>query len=350
MSPTAAVLSDTKISPGDAINSSRALPQSIFSYLEKAELILHAGDIVNAALLDELATYAPVHAVRGNWDLDPSVADLPETLELEFGDINIAMIHDSGRTRGRRGRLHRKFPNARVVVFGHSRMPGLDDENSLLLLNPGSSTSGPILMGPQRQKLRQEYPLSHTFALLHAEKGTVQCEIIDLIHGTHYAAGYYPPLSTQRPEGTGFADATKKLLLERAGYACQICSSRELLEIGHIVPVAEGGRGTSENGQVLCHHCHVDKTNKARRQKELDEYLEREPNRIISDRNIDWTFDFVSRHGGLSPIGKEELYGLTVEQLVAKLREEADYLALDLIRGVFSSAHSKYYGISRWDM
>jgi len=116
-------------------------------------------------LLDELGDYAPVRAVRGNLDL-PGV-DLPETLEFEFGGVATAMIHDSGPKRGRRNRMRRRFPEARVVVFGHSHIPWLDDEDDLMLLNPGSPTD----------KRRQP---DYTLALLWAENGGIQAEIVAL--------------------------------------------------------------------------------------------------------------------------------------------------------------------------
>jgi predicted phosphodiesterase len=77
------------------------------------------------------------------------------------------MIHDSGPRRGRRARMRRRFPDARVVVFGHSHIPFLEDEDGLILLNPGSPTD------------RRRQP-RHTFALLYAEEGEVRAEILPL--------------------------------------------------------------------------------------------------------------------------------------------------------------------------
>ena len=107
----AAVIADTHVP-----RRAGALPEGLTPHLGRADLVLHAGDLMDPALLDELAAYAPVKAVRGN--LDPPDLDLPETLEFEFGDARVAMIHDSGRKQGRRRRLRRRFPDARVVVFG----------------------------------------------------------------------------------------------------------------------------------------------------------------------------------------------------------------------------------------
>ena len=160
MSPLAVVIADTHVP-----RRARALPEGLIPYLERADLILHAGDLMDPALLDELVEYAPVRAVRGN--LDPSELELPETLEFDFGGIGVAMIHDSGRKQGRRRRLLRRFPEARVVIFGHSHIPFLEDACGLMLLNPGSPTD------------RRRQP-RHTFALLHAQAGRVQAEILPL--------------------------------------------------------------------------------------------------------------------------------------------------------------------------
>jgi putative phosphoesterase len=158
LSLLAVVLADTHIP-----RRARALPEELVAYLTEADLILHAGDLIQPSLLDELAAHAPVYAVRGN--IDPPEVDLPETLEFDFGGTRIAMIHDSGRKEGRRKRLHRRFPEARAIVFGHSHVPFLEDEDGLLLLNPGSPTD----------KRRQP---RYTFALLRAEGGSVWAEIL----------------------------------------------------------------------------------------------------------------------------------------------------------------------------
>lgn len=160
MSPSAVVLADTHIP-----RRARVLPEGVVRHLRRTDLIVHGGDLIEASLLRELALHAPVRAVRGNVDL-PEV-DLPETLEFDFGGARIAVIHDSGRKEGRRRRLKRRFPQARVIIFGHSHIPFLEDKDGLLLLNPGSPTD----------KRRQPH---HTFALLRAQEGSVRAEIIVL--------------------------------------------------------------------------------------------------------------------------------------------------------------------------
>jgi putative phosphoesterase len=151
------VLSDTHLRPGGP----GRLPDSVYRALDGADLVLHAGDIVSADLLDELAAWAPVHAVLGNNDLDPALAALPERRIDVVDAVRVAMVHDSGARTGRAGRLRRWFPDAGVVVFGHSHIPsnetGVDGQ---LLFNPGSPT--------QRRAQPQ-----HTFGRLRLDDGRV---------------------------------------------------------------------------------------------------------------------------------------------------------------------------------
>lgn len=154
------VLADTHIP-----RRAQALPEALLPHLQSADVILHAGDVMDPGVLEELAAYAPTHAVRGN--LDPPEAELPETVELDLGGARVAMIHDSGRKEGRRRRLARRFPEARVVVFGHSHIPFLEDEGGLMLLNPGSPTD----------KRRQP---EYTCAVLEAESGGVAARVLTL--------------------------------------------------------------------------------------------------------------------------------------------------------------------------
>jgi len=124
----------------------KGLPPAVAAHLEGADLILHAGDVCVPGVLDELAAFAPVRVVLGNND-GPEVAawGAPETLALELEGLRVAMVHDAGARQGRVARLHRRFPDADLVVFGHSHIP-LDetqtfpDGTRLRILNPGSPT------------------------------------------------------------------------------------------------------------------------------------------------------------------------------------------------------------------
>src|SRR5579875_3121020 len=97
------VLSDTH-----APRRWKTCPPAVAAQLRGTDLILHAGDVCTAAVLAELAQYAPVHAVLGNND-DASVADwgAPGTVTLDLAGLRVAMLHDSGAAAGRLRRMRR---------------------------------------------------------------------------------------------------------------------------------------------------------------------------------------------------------------------------------------------------
>jgi len=150
------VLADTHIRRG----SSRRLPPAVYCALERADLVLHAGDVVTGDLLDELAGFAPTLAVLGNNDRELA-GRLPEERLFTVDGVRIAMVHDSGARKGREARLRRRFPTADLVVFGHSHVPvdaaGLDGQR---LFNPGSPTE------------RRRQP-EHTFGRLRIDDGVL---------------------------------------------------------------------------------------------------------------------------------------------------------------------------------
>lgn len=147
----------------------KGCPPAVARHLDGADLILHAGDVCNASVLDELAAFAPVRVVLGNND-GPDVADwgAPETLELDLDGLRLAMIHDAGPKQGRLLRLHRRFPTADLVVFGHSHIPLDEADADLRMINPGSPTD----------KRRQPYG---TLAELVVETGRLRrADIVEL--------------------------------------------------------------------------------------------------------------------------------------------------------------------------
>ena len=114
---------------------------ALLDELERAELIVHAGDVTTLKTLESLHAYAPVIAVLGN--NDSSLIGILEPLqEFALDGIQVAVIHDSGSTKGRAERMHRRFPTATLVIYGHSHVPddspGIDGQR---LFNPGSATT-----------------------------------------------------------------------------------------------------------------------------------------------------------------------------------------------------------------
>jgi putative phosphoesterase len=136
MTLRAVVLADTHMRAGRA----RRLPAAVYRLFEGADVILHAGDLVDASVLDTLEAIAPTHAVLGNNDLT-LCGLLPVVATLDLEGVRVAMVHDSGSSAGRARRLRRRFPNADIVVFGHSHVPvdaeGVEGQR---LFNPGSPT------------------------------------------------------------------------------------------------------------------------------------------------------------------------------------------------------------------
>lgn len=130
------VLSDTH-----TMGPSRPMPPGAWPYIETADHILHAGDVCDPTLLDELKVFAPVTVVMGNCD-GPDIAHwgAQDETVVDLAGTQVAMLHDSGARSGRRERMRARFPDARVVVFGHSHIPWNEDADGLLLLNPGSPT------------------------------------------------------------------------------------------------------------------------------------------------------------------------------------------------------------------
>lgn len=160
------MISDTHIGPAGG-GRPPVLPPAVFDAFDGVDAILHAGDVLVDDVLVELGAIAPVHGVLGNCDGWSLRGRLPERARLELGGLTIGMIHDSGSTEGRRRRMETAFPGCRVVVFGHSHMPVVDDDGSLLLLNPGSA------LQPRRAKVP-------TVALLEIENRTPKATLIEL--------------------------------------------------------------------------------------------------------------------------------------------------------------------------
>ena len=119
----------------------KGVPEALLDPLQRCDLVLHAGDVCVPAVLDELSAFAPVHAVLGNNDGDDVAAwGVPLEREVELEGVRVAMIHIAGPKQGRGKRMGAQFPDAGIVVFGHSHMPVDMVEDGTHLFNPGSPT------------------------------------------------------------------------------------------------------------------------------------------------------------------------------------------------------------------
>ena len=157
------VVSDTHVP-----DFAKGLPPALRPELERADLILHAGDVTSAELLDELAEHAPIHVAMGNGD-GPDVAawGALEEVQLDLEGVPTAMVHISGPRSGRERRLRRRFPDARLIVFGHSHIPISATFEGVHLFNPGSPT----------WKRRQPAP---TYGLIEIQDARVDAKVVEL--------------------------------------------------------------------------------------------------------------------------------------------------------------------------
>jgi uncharacterized protein len=108
--------------------------------LERADLILHAGDVAAASVLRELEAFAPVEAVFGNMDEPALRAELPERRVVEVEGVRIGLVHIPGARAGREERLVSLFPGCDMVVYGHTHLPQVEQHRGVWIVNPGSPT------------------------------------------------------------------------------------------------------------------------------------------------------------------------------------------------------------------
>ena len=120
----------------------RDLPNQLWRSVDEADVVVHAGDWVCVEMLDALLARAHrLIGVVGNNDGPPLRARLPEIATAELDGVRLAVVHETGSARGREQRCATRFPDADVVVFGHSHIPwDTMAPTGLRLLNPGSPT------------------------------------------------------------------------------------------------------------------------------------------------------------------------------------------------------------------
>ena len=120
----------------------RRLPDQVWRAVDEADVVVHAGDWVELSLLDELEQRASrIVGVWGNNDGPELRERLPETAREVIDGIRFAVVHETGAAAGREVRCEAAYPDANVLVFGHSHIPwDTVTPRGLRLLNPGSPT------------------------------------------------------------------------------------------------------------------------------------------------------------------------------------------------------------------
>ena len=158
-----AIIADTHLPRGK-----RRLPPNCVERLMEAGLIIHAGDFVTLAVLNELRSYGEVVGIHGNVDDQEVRAALPQTTAFNLDGATIAVIHDAGPRIGRLARLRRRFAEADAVIFGHSHIPLHEQaEDGFQIFNPGSPTE------------RRRAP-HHTMGMARVLGGSIDFELLNL--------------------------------------------------------------------------------------------------------------------------------------------------------------------------
>jgi uncharacterized protein len=130
-----ALIADTHIYP----SGQRSIPEPVLDLFDRAgvDRVIHAGDIACAPVLDQLATIAPVIAVRGNNDDGDFGRSLPHMVEMQVGQRLVRLIHGDGG-RSARAVATDVAPGADCVIYGHSHIPKVERAGDAILVNPGS--------------------------------------------------------------------------------------------------------------------------------------------------------------------------------------------------------------------
>ncbi len=154
------VISDTHIPKvGDS------LPREVLEAAREADLVLHAGDLVDMRVLEELRALAPVRAVAGNMDLPEVSSVLPQQVTVEVEGKLIGLIHGWGPPVGIERRVLSRFSGVDAVVFGHTHRACVDERKGVLLVNPGTPTD-------------RRFSDRLSYALLTIENGVIDPSII----------------------------------------------------------------------------------------------------------------------------------------------------------------------------
>lgn len=115
------------------------LRPQVFDRLIGVERILHAGDVGPADLLVELEALAPVTAVWGNTDTFDVRERVEAMARLELAGRRLVLLHGHQLGSPTPDGLRRAVPDADIIVYGHTHRPLIDEENGVLVVNPGAA-------------------------------------------------------------------------------------------------------------------------------------------------------------------------------------------------------------------
>ena len=130
-------------------------------YLEGSNLIIHAGDIGNSAIINKLRKIATIYAIRGNVDKEKWADEFPDTLELEILNKKIFIIHNIKEVNVSNEK------NYDIIISGHSHKPLIEKINGILYLNPGSAG-------------KRRFSLPVSIAQIKIIEGKISAEVIEL--------------------------------------------------------------------------------------------------------------------------------------------------------------------------
>ena len=161
---TVGIISDTHVP-----KRARCIPKKVFEIFANVDYIIHAGDLVELAVVDELEQIAPVLAVRGNSDGLEVAGALPRLNSLKVFDWKIGVTHDPNILYG----LNKMNETAEangfdVFVYGHTHVANIKWEGKILYINPGSPTDPP------------SFTVNPSVGLLKITKETITPQIINL--------------------------------------------------------------------------------------------------------------------------------------------------------------------------
>jgi putative phosphoesterase len=151
-----------KISIGVISDTHGLLRPEALTALQGSDHILHAGDVGDIQILEELRQIAPVTAIHGNIDRSGPCAQLPAIEIVELGGLSLYMLHDRHDLD-----LDPAAAGIAAVISGHSHQPAINRHKGVLYFNPGSA-------GPRRFSL----PVSVGFLDIH--EGKIEPRLITL--------------------------------------------------------------------------------------------------------------------------------------------------------------------------